>query len=131
MEILGRKDVPPVRVPGRNRAPAKSASAKMLIVTAYVPVILPDSDWIAMVEALAREIVNSTGGQIDLGQARSVADAQLEVLKVCSISTAVVTQILAGCDHSDCGPPQRTVPFRRSCPMGSPTAQPTRRTKPF
>ena len=63
--------------------------------------ILSDADWIANVEELAREIVDSTGGQIDLGQARSIAHAQLEVFRVRSISTAVVTQIFADCDHSD------------------------------
>jgi hypothetical protein len=75
--------------------------------------ILPDSDWTAKVEALAREIVGSTGGQIDLGQARSVAHAQLEVLRARSINTAVVAQILAGCNHSgwtpaaDCAVPPK------------------------
>jgi hypothetical protein len=60
---------------------------------------------------LAREIVDSTGGQIDLGQARSVAHAQLEVQRARSISTAVVTQILAGGDHSDWTPAaDRAVP---------------------
>jgi hypothetical protein len=61
---------------------------------------LLDADWITKIEALAKKIVDSRGGQIDLEQARSVAHAQLEVLRARSISTAVVTQILAGCDHT-------------------------------
>ena len=60
---------------------------------------LLDADGITKIEALAKKIVDSTGGQIDLEQARSVAHAQLEVERARSISTAVVTQILAGCDH--------------------------------
>jgi hypothetical protein len=62
--------------------------------------ILPDPDWITKIEALARDIVDSTSGQIDLGQARSVAHAQFEVRRVRSMSTALVKQILAGCDRS-------------------------------
>src|SRR5258705_1874356 len=58
-----------------------------------------DPDGIAKAEELAREIVDSTGGQIDLGHARSIAYAQFEVLRVRSISTAVVAQILADCDY--------------------------------
>jgi hypothetical protein len=65
---------------------------------------LLDADWIKKIEALAKKIVDSRGGQIDLEQARSVAHAQLEVLRARSISTAVVAQILAGCDHNDWTP---------------------------
>ena len=61
---------------------------------------LLDADWITKIEALAKKIVDLSGGQIDLEQARSVAHAQLEVLRARSISTSVVTQIFAGCDHS-------------------------------
>jgi hypothetical protein len=63
--------------------------------------ILQDTDWIINVEELAREIVNSTDGQIDLGHARSIAYAQLEVLRIRSISTAVVARILV--DREYCG----------------------------
>ncbi len=57
--------------------------------------ILQDTDWITNVEELAREIVDSTDGQIDPAPARSIAYAQLEVLRVRSITTAVVARILA------------------------------------
>jgi hypothetical protein len=60
--------------------------------------ILRDPGWIKKIEALAKKIVDSTGDQIDLRQARSVAHAQLEVQRTRSICTAVVRQILAGCD---------------------------------
>lgn len=88
----------------KSTGPKSRAGKKRSSQNAYrhglATAILPDSDWIAKIEALAREIFDSTGGQIDFGQARSVAHAQLEVLRARSISTAVVTQILAGCDHS-------------------------------
>ncbi len=55
---------------------------------------LLDSDWTA-VEQQARDIVDSTGGKIDLFYARSIAQAQQEVLRARSISTAVVSKALA------------------------------------
>jgi hypothetical protein len=73
--------------------------------------ILPDPDWIKKIEASAKKIVDSTGGQIGLGQARSVAHAQLEVQRTRSISTAVVRQILAGCDPSGWTPAADNKPF--------------------
>ena len=54
-----------------------------------------DSDWTARVEQQARDIVDSTRGKIDLSHARSIAQAQQEVLRARSISTAVVRNALA------------------------------------
>jgi hypothetical protein len=54
-----------------------------------------DSDWTAKVEQQAREIVDSTLGKIDFSHARSIAQAQQEVLRARSISTAVVKKVLA------------------------------------
>jgi hypothetical protein len=54
-----------------------------------------DPDWIARVEQQAREVVESTGGRIDLSRARPIAQAQQEVLRARSISTALVTKTLA------------------------------------
>lgn len=54
-----------------------------------------DSDWTARVEQQARVIVDSTRGKIDLFHARSIAQAQQEVLRARSISTAVVRNALA------------------------------------
>ena len=88
----------------RSTGPKSRAGKRRASQNAYrhglSPGILPDPDWIKKIEALAKKIVDSTGGQIDLGQARSVAHAQLGVLRARSISTAVVSQILAGCGHS-------------------------------
>jgi len=53
------------------------------------------SDWTARVEQQARDIVDSTRGKIDLFHARSIAQAQQEVLRARSISTAVVRNALA------------------------------------
>jgi hypothetical protein len=47
------------------------------------------------VEQQARDIVDSTRGKIDLFHARSIAQAQQEVLRARSISTAVVRNALA------------------------------------
>ena len=69
---------------------------------------MPDSDWIKEIDALAKKIVVSTGGQIELEQARSVAHAQLEVLRIRSMSIAVVTQIL---NHSGGTPAPDRKPF--------------------
>ncbi|MGY8678212.1 hypothetical protein Q2941_10375 [Bradyrhizobium sp. UFLA05-153] len=60
-----------------------------------------DPEWIARVEQQAREIVESTGGKINLSHARSIAQAQQEVLRARSISTALVTKALAS--HVDGG----------------------------
>jgi hypothetical protein len=85
----------------RSTGPKSHAGKKRASQNAYrhglSACILLGPDWITNVEDLAREIVDSTGGQID--HARSIAHAQLEVLRVRSISTAVVTQILADRDH--------------------------------
>jgi hypothetical protein len=54
-----------------------------------------DSDWIARVEQQARDIVDSTRGKIDLSHARPIAQAQQEVLRARSISSAVVRNALA------------------------------------
>jgi hypothetical protein len=70
--------------------------------------VMPDPDWIKEIEALAKKIVDSTRGQIELGQARSVARAQLEVLRIRSMSMAVVTQIL---NHSGETPAPNRKPF--------------------
>ena len=56
---------------------------------------LIDSDWTARVEQQARDIVDSTRGTIDLSHARSIAQAQQEVLRARSISTAVTRNALA------------------------------------
>jgi hypothetical protein len=53
------------------------------------------------VEQQAREIVESTGGKIDLFHARSIAQAQQEVLRARSISTAVVTRAFAARADAD------------------------------
>ena len=50
-------------------------------------------------EQQAREIVESTGGRVDLSHARSIAQAQQEVLRARSISTALVTKALASHVH--------------------------------
>jgi hypothetical protein len=47
------------------------------------------------------EILDTTAGQIDPIEARSIAHAHLELLRVRSIGAAIVTQILAGCDHGN------------------------------
>jgi hypothetical protein len=92
------------RNPQKSTGPKSRAGKKRSSQNAYRhglgARILMDSDWITKIEVLAREIVVSTAGQIDLEQARSVARAQLEVLRARSISTVVVKQILAGCDRS-------------------------------
>ena len=54
-----------------------------------------DPDWIQRVERQAREIVDSTRGRIDLSHARSIAQAQQEVLRARSISNALVAKALA------------------------------------
>ena len=59
-----------------------------------------DAGRAAELEALAREIVVSTGGKIDLEHARSIAQAQLELLRIRSMNTGMVKQMLAGCDDS-------------------------------
>jgi hypothetical protein len=99
----------------KSTGPKSRAGKKRASQNAYrhglCAAILPNSDWITKIEALACEIVDSTGGQIDLEQARSVAQTQLDVLRVHSISTAVVTQILAGGDYSGWSPAaDRAVP---------------------
>ena len=53
-----------------------------------------DSNWTARVEQQARDIVDSTRGKIDLFHAQSIAQAQQEVLRARSISTAVVRNAL-------------------------------------
>src|SRR5438067_2042428 len=59
-----------------------------------------DAGTTAELEALAREIVVSTGGKIDLEHARSIAQAQLELLRIRSMNTGMVKRMLAGCDDN-------------------------------
>ena len=89
-----QKSTGPKSRAGRNRA-SKNAYRHGLSAG-----ILPDADWIKKIEAFAKKIVDSTGGQIGLGRARSIAHAELEVQRTRSISTALVRQILADCDPS-------------------------------
>jgi hypothetical protein len=88
----------------KSTGPKSRAGKKRASQNAYYhglrAAILPNSEWMAKLAALAREIVDSTGGQINIDQARAIAQAQLEVCRVRSISTAVVTQILASGEHS-------------------------------
>jgi hypothetical protein len=54
-----------------------------------------EPDVIATLEQAAREIVQSTNGRINLFQARSIAQAQQDLLRARSISAAVVAKTLA------------------------------------
>jgi hypothetical protein len=56
-----------------------------------------DSDWTAKLERLARDILDRMGDRMDLGHARSIAQAQLEVLRARSVSTAAVKQMFTDC----------------------------------
>jgi hypothetical protein len=47
------------------------------------------------VEILAAEIVNSTAGLVDLGRARCIAGAELEVQRVRATTEATIAQIFA------------------------------------
>jgi len=58
-----------------------------------------DANWIEKVEILASEIVNSTAGLVDLGRARWIASAELEVQRVRATITATISQTFAGGDH--------------------------------
>jgi hypothetical protein len=88
----------------KSTGPKSRAGKKRAGQNAYThglrAAVLPNCDWMARLEALAHEIVDSTGGQISIDQARAIAQAQLEVCRVRSISTAVVTQILASGEQS-------------------------------
>jgi hypothetical protein len=53
-----------------------------------------EPDVIATLEQAAREIVQSTNGRINLFQARSIAQAQQDLLRARSISAAVVAKTL-------------------------------------
>ena len=75
-----------------------------------------DAGTTAELEALAREIVVSTGGKIDLEHARSIAQAQLEVSRARSISTGMVKQMLAGCDDRGRPSTARASASRCRCP---------------
>jgi hypothetical protein len=54
-----------------------------------------DPDWTERTEQQAREIVDSTHGRIGLSHARSIAQAQQDLLRARSISTALVAKTLA------------------------------------
>ena len=90
-----RKSAGPKSRAGKARA---SQNAYRHGLAAPTPV---DNSWTKKVEKLASEIVDSTPGLVDLAQARSVADAELEVQRVRSVKTATVAQIFAGDDHDD------------------------------
>ncbi len=92
--LNAKKSTGPKSRAGKKRA---SQNAYLHGLRATIP---PDSDWLIRLEALAREIVDSTSGQINIEQARAIAHAELEVYRVRSISTAVVTQIFASDEPS-------------------------------
>jgi hypothetical protein len=79
----------------KSRAGRKRASQNAFRHGLSVSLLL-DPDRIANVEKLAREIVDSMAGQIDLGHARRIAHAQLEVLRARTMRTAVAAKIPDG-----------------------------------
>ena len=54
-----------------------------------------DAQWVARVEQLAREIVDSTGGRIDLTCARSIAQAEQELMRARSMASAMAANLCA------------------------------------
>jgi len=62
-----------------------------------------DPNWIAAVERLAKKIVDSTGGKIDLVRARAIAEAQQELIRARSISSAVIEKIWPADEIDDGG----------------------------
>jgi len=90
-----RKSAGPKSRAGKARA---SQNAYRHGLAARRPV---DASWIVKVEILAAEIVNSTAGLVDLGRARCIASAELEVQRVRATTEATIAQIFAGGDHDD------------------------------
>ena len=92
-----RKSAGPKSRAGKARA---SQNAYRHGCAARAPV---DASWVEKVEILASEIVNSTAGLIDLGRARWIASAELEVQRVRATMTATIAQTFAGGDHEGRG----------------------------
>jgi len=84
-----RKSAGPKSRAGKARA---SQNAYRHGLAARRPV---DASWIVKVEILAAEIVNSTAGLVDLGRARCIAGAELEVQRVRATTEATIAQIFA------------------------------------
>lgn len=82
-----KKSTGPKSRAGKSRS---SQNAFVHGLTGWQPI---DSDWGAHAERHARNIVDSTQGRIDMAHALSVAQAQLELVRARSTSSAIFGDI--------------------------------------